>query len=102
PFSSRYSGYVSVDQKFPVGSVWTGFVGGDFRYVGDRIGFFAPTSERTYFPGYGEADLHGGVTYNSWTANVFVNNVGDKRGPIAGGLGYFPSFAFQYIQPRTI
>ena len=102
PFSSRYSGYFAADQKFTLNNDWTTFIGGDFSYVGDRVGFFAPTSERTLFPGYGEVDVHGGVTYNSVTANLFVNNVTDKRAPIAGGMGYFPSFAFQYIQPRTI
>jgi outer membrane receptor protein involved in Fe transport len=102
PFSNRYSGYVSVDQKFPLGAAWSGFVGGDLSYVGDRVGFFAPTSQRTLFPAYGKADLRAGVTYNSWTATFFANNVADKRAPIAGGLGYFPPSAFEYIQPRTV
>jgi iron complex outermembrane receptor protein len=102
PFSSRYSGYLSVDEKFTVADGWTGFVGGDLSYVGDRLGFFTATSQRTDFPSYAKVDLHAGTKHDAWTVNLFANNVADKRAAIAGGMGYFPPFAFQYIQPRTI
>ena len=72
------------------------------NYVGERLGFFAATPDRTAFGGYARADLHAGLKFNSWTANLFVNNVADRRAPIAGGQGYFPPFAFEYIQPRVV
>ena len=102
PFVSRYSGYVSAEQKFPLVNGWTLFAGGDLNYVGDRLGFFAGSPQRTVFPGYAKSDLHAGLQVHSWRVNVFVNNVADKRAAIAGGQQYLPPFAFQYIEPRLI
>lgn len=101
PNTSRFSGSVSLDQSFPIASGVTGFVGGSVSYVGNRVGFFTPTPQRQDFPGYARTDLRAGAKYNSWTLNLFVNNLADKRAALAGGLGTSPVFAFQYLQPRT-
>jgi iron complex outermembrane recepter protein len=104
PFGSRLSGNLSFEQDFPVGNDVSGFVGGAMSYIGDREGFFgtglAPARED--YPGYAKTDLRAGIKYDSWTTNLFVTNVADKRGLLYGGLGAFPAFAFQYIQPRTV
>lgn len=103
PFSSRYSGYLSVEQSIPLFGSWVGYVGGDVGYVDDRVGFFASgPGQRTQFPAYWKTDLRVGAQYDTWTVNVFANNVADRRGAIAGGTGYFPPFAVEYIQPRTV
>lgn len=102
PFSSRFSGYLAAEKEFPISGEWTGILGGDVNYAGDRLGFFTGTPDRTRFGGYAKLDLHLGVKVGSWTANAFANNVADRRAPIAGGQGYFPPNAFQYIAPRTI
>jgi len=50
-----------------------------------------------------KTDLRAGAKYDSWTFNVFVNNVADKRGVLDGGLDLIaPTNAFFYIQPRTV
>jgi outer membrane receptor protein involved in Fe transport len=78
-----------------------GFLGGAVSYVDHRVGIFtAAASPRVYLPGYAKADLHASVKYDSWTATLYVNNVADRRGVLNGG--YFPPFAFQLIQPRTV
>jgi outer membrane receptor protein involved in Fe transport len=104
PQSSRYSGYVSAEQSFPLGNSVSGFVGAAASYIGERLGAFESTSapQRQSLAGYLKADLSAGIRYDSWTANLFVSNVADKRGEVSGGLGYVPPFAFQYIQPRTV
>jgi iron complex outermembrane recepter protein len=102
PFTSRYSGFLSVEQRFPLAADVTGFVGGDVNYVSHRLGFFTVDANRTPFGGYSKANLHAGVDLHSWTVNAYLNNVGDRRGAIGGGQGYFPPYAVQYIQPRTI
>ena len=105
PYSSRFSGNFSVDQEFPLWSAVTGFVGGLVSYVGDRKSVFtgAPTAPlRQDLPAYARADLRAGAKYDSWTVNLFVTNVADKRGFVAGGLGEVPPFGFTYIQPRTV
>jgi iron complex outermembrane recepter protein len=107
PFSPRLSGNLSVDEEFPVTNGVTGFVGGSLSYVGDRIGnFTAPppaVPPRQDYPGYARADLRLGAKFASWTADVYVNNLTDKRGILFGGFGTVPNpAAFTYIQPRTV
>jgi iron complex outermembrane receptor protein len=102
PYAARFSGYLSLEEEFPLVNGVTALIGGSESYVGDREGEFTSSPERTNLPAYARTDLRAAVKYSSWTLNVFANNVADKRGLIAGGLGYYPPFGFQYIQPRTV
>ncbi len=105
PFGSRFSGNLSVDQKFPLGQGLSGSVGGELSYVGNRLGTFIPfstTTERAYYPAYTKLDLHIGLAYESWDANLYANNVTNKRGLLGGGAGTYPPFAYYFIQPRSI
>jgi iron complex outermembrane receptor protein len=103
PNTPRWSGNLSLDYKFPLGSDLKGFVGGALSYVGDRLDAFSSASpQRTNLPGYAKLDLRAGTTYNSWTANIYVNNVTDKYGLISGGIGNQLPYSFYYLQPRTI
>jgi len=104
PYSSRFSGYLSAEQGFPVTDRMSGSVGATVSYVGAREGvfgnIFAPA--RQAFPGYTKIDLHAGLTYGSWAGSFFINNLTDKRGLIGGGLGAFNATEFNIIQPRTL
>jgi iron complex outermembrane recepter protein len=106
PYSSRFSGNFALQQDFPLTSGMAGFVGGLVSYVGNREGefasAFAASAARQYYPAYARSDLHGGLKMDEWLLNLYVNNVADKSGVLAGGLGTFPAFAFNYIQPRTV
>jgi iron complex outermembrane receptor protein len=109
PYSSRVSGRLSASQEFPLTSNVKAHAGGSITYVGDRRGEFVPTPDlapqRQTYPSYAQADLNAGVKGETWRANVFVQNVTDKRGVTGGGFNnqtnYNP-FWFNYIQPRTI
>jgi iron complex outermembrane receptor protein len=104
PYSSRFSGNLSVDQEFPLWREVTGFVGSSVSYVGDRVGEFSgapPPPGRQDLPAYARTDVRAGAKYDSWTINLFVNNVADQRGLLSGGINTSPAFAFIYIQPRT-
>jgi iron complex outermembrane receptor protein len=103
PNTARFSGNLSLNYDFPLVSDIKGFVGGALSYVGDRQDAFSSVSaERQDLPAYAKLDLHAGTKYNSWNANVYVNNVTDKRGLISGGVGNAIPYAFYYIQPRTV
>jgi outer membrane receptor protein involved in Fe transport len=107
PNSARFSGSFSLDQEFPFTAQVTGFVGGSVSYIGNRIGLFrnrfVPSpAERQSLPGFAKTDLRAGARYESWTVNLFANNVTDKRGMLSGGLGTTYSTGFNFIQPRTI
>jgi outer membrane receptor protein involved in Fe transport len=101
PFSSPWSGEISADQDFPLGSDVTGSLGALASFIGDRKGPFGNSALRQDLPSYTQIDLHAGIRYRAWTANLFVNNVTDERGLLSGGLGSFNPAAFNYIRPRT-
>jgi hypothetical protein len=103
PNTPRFSGNLSSNYDFPLVSDIKGFLGGVLSYVGDRQdAFSAVSAQRQDLPAYAKLDLHAGSKYNSWTLNIFVNNVTDKRGLISGGVGNAVPYAFYYIQPRTV
>jgi len=106
PNSPRFSGNLSLEQGFPVTNGTTGFAGAQVSYVGDRLGYFTGTpgvpAPRQYYSPYTKTDLRAGLTHETWTTSIYVNNVADSRGVISGGLGYYIPNAFFYIQPRTI
>jgi outer membrane receptor protein involved in Fe transport len=106
PYSGRFSGNVSVDQDFAIANNVIAFAGASLSYVGERQGIFAsifaPSPQRQVFPSYTKTDVRAGVRYDTWTFNVFVNNLTDRRGVLTGGLdNLIVPFAFNYIQPRT-
>jgi len=102
PLSSKISGSVSAEQTFPIGAATTGHFGATVSYVGDRLGPFNPAgTPRQDYPGYARFDLKADIRFATWTANLFVNNVGDKRGIDGGGAGLDGPGIFYFIQPRT-
>jgi len=109
PYSIRWSGGVSVNQDIPITNGWTGVLGAAVNYVGLRYGEFAggPTAVRAQFPAYTTADLRTGARYDGWLINLYLNNVGDKRG-IVGANSFVPATGVTHlyygtlIQPRTV
>jgi iron complex outermembrane receptor protein len=114
PYSSRFSGNLSVDGEFPVASKLTAFLGATESYVGDRMDVFTacatPTPAgictvpppRQDLPAYAKTDLRVGVKSDLWTASLYANNIFDRRGLISGGLGNLIPYSFYYIQPRVV
>ena len=102
PYSSRFSGNLSVDDDFPLTGAMSGFAGATASYVGSREGLFQPSAPdvtpRNVLPGYTRLDLHTGVKYDAWTVNLYVNNATDSRGVLNNDhLPYI-----YLIQPRTV
>jgi outer membrane receptor protein involved in Fe transport len=110
PYSSRYSGYLSIEQRFVLGGSTTGYIRASANYVGDRENLFSPsaTQPRISMGGYMQASALAGVQYRAWTVNCFANNITDKRGALQSGttstsaLPAGSTLATTYIQPRTI
>ncbi len=102
PNVSRVSGNFSLDQAFNLTASMTGFAGFSVSYIGEREGDFIATPQRQILPAFARTDLHAGVKYESWTVDLFANNITNKRGLLRGGLGAYPPNAFNYILPRTV
>ena len=105
-YSSPWSGHVSIDQDFDLWADSKGFVGSEANLVGDRLGVFegknTTPGARQVFPAYTQVNLHAGVRYDSWTTTMYVNNLGDSRGLLMGGIGFAPPYGFVVIPPRTV
>jgi iron complex outermembrane recepter protein len=107
PLSSRFSGYMSVNQGFSLFAAATGFAEAAVSYIGDRKGLFTRSvlgvpQPRQDYPAYAKVDLRTGATYGSWTVNLYANNLTDRRGIIGGGIADINPVSFEYIEPRTI
>jgi len=101
PYGSRFSGNLSLHQEFRLTDSLNGYFGGSVSYAGEREGEFTSSSARQELPAFARTDLQAGAKYDGWTLNFFINNLADRRGVLAGGLGSYPPFAFSFIQPRT-
>jgi iron complex outermembrane receptor protein len=103
PYSARFTGNLSAQQDFPLAGAWTGLAGGMLSYVGAREDVFPVASpERQYLPAYAKFDLRVGAKSQTWTVNLYMNNVADRRGLISGGIGNLVPYGYYYIQPRTV
>lgn len=102
PFSARFSAHVSFEQRFAISADLTADAGIDESYVGDRIGDFGVTPARQVLPGYAQMNLHGGVRNLSWSGELYINNVLDKRGVLYGGIGSIYPAYFNDLTPRTV
>ena len=105
PLSPHVSGNLSVDQRFRATDRVNVFVGANLSYVGGRKGVFPfndPSVPRQEFPAYARTDLRAGLDFAAWRANVYVNNVFDRRALVSGGAWTDLPYSFYYIQPRTI
>jgi iron complex outermembrane receptor protein len=107
PYSPRWSGSISATQEFDFIGGSTGYVGATATYQGDRLGELtclagcaAPVA-RGELPSYTRVDLNAGTRFDTWSVNLYVNNVADERGVVSGGVGFFNPNAFYVIQPRT-
>jgi outer membrane receptor protein involved in Fe transport len=107
PYGSRFAANLSWDYQFPVGRL-AGSCGGTVSYVGQRVGAFVAaipdtTPRRQLLPGYTQIDWRSALSAaESWSFELYVNNVADRRGIIGGGIGTQIPTAFELIQPRTI
>jgi outer membrane receptor protein involved in Fe transport len=103
PFSSHFSGSLSLDTEFPLIGDTQGFAGGSVSYVDAREGAFTSALQpRQTFPSYTKLDLRAGLKRDTWTVNLFVNNVADKRGTLGSNPDPALVGAVAYIQPRTV
>lgn len=108
PFSAKFTSSFSVDQEFALTDSVSSHVGGAVTYVGKRFAEFpsAPppgeTATRPELPSYVTFDLRAGARYDSWSIDLFLNNVADKRGLLGGGRSANNAGdTVFYVQPRT-
>ncbi|MBB6250838.1 TonB-dependent receptor [Nitrospirillum iridis] len=107
PYSAKFSGSLSADQKFRIMDGFTGFVGGTVSYMGDRYSVFPTksTGQRFFMPSYATVDVRAGVTHDDWNLSVYGKNLGSEIAFISGGpldtITRTGTYSAAIIQPRT-
>ncbi|HZX69628.1 MAG TPA: TonB-dependent receptor [Rhodanobacter sp.] len=80
PYVPKWNANLGADYNFPMGG-WSGFIGGNFSFVGSRAGDFNPVpGPRVQLPGYNNVNLYAGAYVASWTVKVYVKNLANKHG----------------------
>ncbi|TCV97775.1 outer membrane receptor protein involved in Fe transport [Luteibacter rhizovicinus] len=80
PYVPKWNANLGADYNFPMGT-WSGFLGGNFSYVGRRAAEFNTVpSPRYYLPSYNNIDLYAGANVGNWTFKVYAKNLANKRG----------------------
>ena len=110
PNVPKLAASLGADYSFPLFSSWQGFVGGDVRYVGDRVsGFVAGVPagfERPVMPSYEIFNLRMGLKQEAWTVELYAKNVGNSRGITAlrslAFNGFSDPYAAAILQPRLV
>ena len=105
PYSEPLSGNFTVDQDLIHLGDFTGFAGGIVSYVDTRLADFS--SQRLKLPGFTTVNLHAGIRYQTLFADIFVNNVGNRRGILSATNNWAANpnlspYIATYTQPRTI
>ncbi|MEO7066849.1 MAG: TonB-dependent receptor [Rhodanobacter sp.] len=107
PWVPKWNANVGVDYDFPIAGSWSGFIGGNYRYIGARkTDFQAEPGPRFDVPGYNRVDLHAGLYYDKWTFQVYVKNLNDNRGISSVSSettsAFGSPFDAVYVTPRTV
>lgn len=108
PYSPKWSGNVTADYTFPLGSGWDGNVGGGVTYVGNRESNFTSSAEAQRFElrSYTTGELHAGLQSNDWNVSLYVKNLSDARGYLSAtpqnNTTGVSSYGLLLIQPRTV
>ena len=93
PYSTRFTGNLSVQQEIALSSDLTGRVGFNVNHVGNRFGDFnldSPAARygRAKLPAYTLVDLTAGLTVaKRFEFNLYVRNLFDKRTPLIVDTG---------------
>ncbi len=76
-------------------------IGATVRYVSDRTSAFGSTPYR--MPEYASVDLRTGFAFSSFSVQMYVHNLFDKRGQTSSSLVTIPGVTpVTLLQPRTI
>lgn len=114
PGSARFTSNLSAEQDFPIVENITGFVSGNWSYIGSRLStfqLFVPgddgvtntTSPRFSVPGYSLVDFQAGAQWDGWRATLFLRNAFNKLGALDADNRNGTSVTYvDFITPRTV
>jgi outer membrane receptor protein involved in Fe transport len=80
PYVPKWSANLGLDYNFPMGG-WSGFVGGNFSYIGRRAAEFNQIpAPRVHLPAYNNINLYAGANIGAWTVRLYAKNLANRHG----------------------
>lgn len=89
PSSPLWETSVSAEYEHSIAEDYSGFVGVDWHFSGSRFADFSATGPRQEMPSYNLVNLRFGVEANTWSADIYVKNLGNV-------------IAIDYVRPETL
>lgn len=107
PRIPEWSGSLTADYSFKVGSSWDGSIGGGLRYVGDRWSQLESDPEAVLADSYSAVDLNASLSNGSWSFRLYARNALDEDAALTNSLqtnalGQALQVTATPLQPRTI
>lgn len=106
PYVPKWSASLDANYRFnPMGD-FVPFVGGSWRYTGERYSGFDASFGQTKLPSYSQFDLRAGVDRDGWALEFYAKNITDARGISSTGTGGSAASAAAptifIIRPRVV
>lgn len=116
PNAAKWTSALDVDYGWSVFNDAHAYVGGSWRYVGERYTAFdtglisVVGASQVKLPSYNVFDLRAGIDFERYTLELFAKNVTDEHDPLTfGGFGstppnaaLAPNGAASILRPRTV
>lgn len=81
PWAPKWSSSFDVSYRFAPMDSWTPYVGGGWRYVGERASDFqAAPDHQIMLPSYNSFDARVGVDWNNWELEIYGRNLTSAKG----------------------
>jgi len=85
PWAPKWTSSLSADYRFTPMGDWTPYLGGSWRYVGNRASDFQTVGSQVDLPSYNALDARVGVDWNNWEAEIYAKNLTSAKGFTAFG-----------------
>lgn len=87
---------LSTSYERALSASYSGFIGADWRYTGNRFANFEPAIPRQLMPSFNIVDLRAGINMTRWTFTLYAKNVGNKT-----AINYVEDLAQGAIGPQS-
>ncbi len=80
PWAPKWTSSLNADYRFTPMGDWTPYLGGSWRYVGNRASDFQTVGSQISLPSYNALDARVGVDWNNWEVELYARNLTSAKG----------------------
>jgi outer membrane receptor protein involved in Fe transport len=80
PWAPKWTTTLDTNYRFAPMGGWTPYLGGGWRYVGERASDFQTVGSQISLPSYNALDARLGVDWNNWELELYARNLTSAKG----------------------